>query len=72
MDKLRDFLKSWPGRILLILCLSPLALLGVESYFGGGVDSNQIAQVGDKSVGLSEYQTAVNNRRTELLDQVDE
>ena len=72
MDKLRDFLKSWPGRILLILCLSPLALLGVESYFGGGVDSNQIAQVGDKSVGLSEYQTAVNNRRTELLDQVDD
>ena len=72
MDKLRDFLKSWPGRILLILCLSPLTLLGVESYFGGGVDSNQIAQVGDKSVGLSEYQTAVNNRRTELLDQVDD
>ena len=72
MDKLRDFLKSWPGRILLILCLSPLALLGVESYFGGGVDPNQIAQVGDASVGLSEYQTAVNNRRSELLDQVDD
>ena len=72
MDKLRDFLKSWPGRILLILCLSPLALLGVESYFGGNVDPNQIAQVGDASIGLSEYQTAVNNRRTELLDQVDD
>ncbi|ERL55010.1 SurA N-terminal domain-containing protein [Psychrobacter aquaticus] len=72
MDKLRDFLKSWPGRILLILCLSPLALLGVESYFGGGVDPNQIAQVGEASVGLSEYQTAVNNRRTEILEQVDD
>lgn len=72
MDKLRDFLKSWPGRILLILCLSPLALLGVESYFGGNVDPNQIAQVGDASIGLSEYQTAVNSRRTELLDQVDD
>ncbi len=72
MDKLRDFLKSWPGRILLILCLSPLALLGVESYFGGNVDPNQIAQVGDASIGLSEYQTAVNNRRPELLDQVDD
>ena len=72
MDKLRDFLKSWPGRILLILCLSPLALLGVESYFGGGVDPNQIAQVGDASVGLSEYQTAVNNRRTEVLEQVED
>ena len=72
MDKLRDFLKSWPGRILLILCLAPLALLGVESYFGGNVDPNQIAQVGESSIGLSEYQTAVNNRRSELLDQVDD
>ncbi|HCH26588.1 SurA N-terminal domain-containing protein [Psychrobacter celer] len=72
MDKLRDFLKSWPGRILLILCLSPLALLGVESYFGGSVDPNQVAQVGEASVGLSEYQAAVNNRRTEILEQVDD
>ena len=72
MDKLRDFLKSWPGRILLILCLSPLALLGVESYFGGGVDPNQIAQVGEASVGLSEYQNAVDNRRSEILEQVDD
>ena len=69
MDKLRDFLKSWPGRLLLILCLSPLALLGIESYFQSGVDPNQIAQVGESSVGLSEYQTAVNNRRAEILEQ---
>ncbi|WP_296208001.1 SurA N-terminal domain-containing protein [Psychrobacter sp. UBA3480] len=72
MDKLRDFLKSWPGRILLILCLSPLALLGVESYFGGNVDPNQIAQVGEASVGMSEYQTAVNSRRSEVLEQVED
>ena len=72
MDKLRDFLKSWPGRILLILCLSPLALLGIESYFQSGVDPNQIAQVGEGSVGLSEYQTAVNNRRSEILEQVED
>ncbi len=72
MDKLRDFLKSWPGRILLILCLSPLALLGVESYFGGSTDPNQIAQVGEASVGLPEYQNAVNSRRSEILDQLDD
>lgn len=70
MDKMRDFLKSWPGRLLLILCLSPLALLGIESYFQSGVDPNQIAQVGESSVGLSEYQTAVNSRRSEILEQV--
>ncbi|GAA0320690.1 SurA N-terminal domain-containing protein [Psychrobacter aestuarii] len=67
MDNLRDFLKSWPGRILLIVCLSPLALLGIESYFQSGVDPNQVAKVGDDSVSLSEYQNAVNSRRTELL-----
>ena len=72
MDKLRDFLKSWPGRILLILCLSPLALLGIESYLGAGVDPNQVAQVGDASVGLTQYQSAVNSRRTEVLEQVDD
>ncbi len=72
MDKLRDFLKSWPGRILLILCLSPLALLGIESYFGGSVDPNQIAQVGEASVGLSEYQSAVNSRRSEILEQLED
>ena len=72
MDKLRDFLKSWPGRILLILCLSPLALLGVESYFGGSVDPNQIVQVGEASIGLSEYQNAVNSPRSEVLEQLDD
>ena len=72
MDKMRDFLKSWPGRLLLILCLSPLALLGIESYFQSGVDPNQIAQVGEASVGLSEYQTAVNSRRAEILEQVED
>lgn len=70
MDKLRDFLKSWPGRILLVLCLSPLALLGIESYFYGSSNPNQIAQVGEGSISLNEYQNAVNARRSELLDQV--
>ena len=72
MDKLRDFLKTWPGRLLLMLCLAPLALLGIESYIGGGVDPNQIAQVGEASIGLPEYQTAVNNRRSEILGQIDD
>ena len=72
MDKLRDFLKTWPGRILLILCLSPLALLGIESYLGAGIDPNQVAQVGDASIGLTEYQSSVNSRRSELLEQVDD
>lgn len=70
MDKLRDFLKSWPGRILLILCLSPLALLGIESYFAGSVDPNQVAQVGEESISMTELQSMATVRRNELLEQV--
>jgi peptidyl-prolyl cis-trans isomerase D len=70
MDKLRDFLKSWPGRILLMLCLAPLALLGIEGYLQGNTDPNQIAQVGEASISLNEYQSAVNARRTEILEEL--
>ncbi|WP_230660088.1 SurA N-terminal domain-containing protein [Psychrobacter sp. I-STPA10] len=68
MESLRNFLKSWPGRIFLLLCLSPLALLGIESYFHGGNDPNEVAKVGEESIGLNEYQSAINQRRSELLD----
>ncbi|WP_227430112.1 SurA N-terminal domain-containing protein [Psychrobacter sp. I-STPA6b] len=68
MESLRNFLKSWPGRIFLLLCLSPLALLGIESYFFGSSNLDQIAVVGDESVTLSDYQNAINNRRHELLE----
>lgn len=69
MDKLRDFLKSWPGRILLLLCLSPLALLGIESYFHASVDPNQVAKVGEYSINVDEYQNSLNTRRSELVKQ---
>ena len=67
MESLRNFLKSWPGRIFLLLCLSPLALLGLESYFHGGNDPNEVAKVGEESIGLSEYQNAITQRRSEIL-----
>lgn len=68
MDKLRDFLKSWPGRILLVLCLSPLAILGIESYFHSSVDPNLLVKVGDNNVNVSAYKNAVNARRSEILE----
>lgn len=68
MDKLRDFLKSWPGRIILILVLSPMALLGIESYLHGSVDPNEVVRVGDKSITSSELQAMMTQQRQAILD----
>lgn len=67
MESIRNFLKSWPGRIFLMLCLSPLVILGLESYFTGGASNNEVAVVGDQTITRAEYQDAINNRRNELL-----
>lgn len=72
MDKLRDFMKSWPGRILLMLCLAPMVLLGLESYFSGGrLTPDQVAKVGDTVIGLNELQNEITNARTSLSEQTD-
>ncbi|WP_026348860.1 SurA N-terminal domain-containing protein [Psychrobacter lutiphocae] len=68
MESIRNFLKSWPGRIFLMLCLSPLVILGLESYFGGGSSVNEVAKVGEQSVSRMDYQNSINARRTELLE----
>lgn len=68
MDKLRDFLKSWPGRIILILILSPMALLGIESYLYGSVDPNEVVRVGDKGVTNAELQAMMTQQRQTILD----
>lgn len=67
MESIRNFLKSWPGRIFLMLCLSPLVILGLESYFSGGTSNNEVAKVGDQTISRAEYQDAINSRRNELL-----
>lgn len=50
-----------------MLCLSPLVILGLESYFTGSANANDVAKVGDQTISRAEYQDAINNRRNELL-----
>lgn len=70
MDKLRDFLQSWPGRILMMLCLSPVVLMGFESLFQGGqLAPNEIAKVGDTGIATEMVQNEANNTRSRLTSQ---
>lgn len=72
MDKLRDFLKSWPGKVLLALCLAPMVLLGLEGYLHQGqLSAHQVAKVGDTTIELASLQAEMQARRASLLETVD-
>lgn len=72
MDKLRDFIKSWPGRILLLLCLAPMVFLGLEGYLGQGrLTASQIAKVGQTPIELADVQAEANDMRVRLLAHLD-
>lgn len=72
MEKMRNFLQSWAGKVVLILTLVPMAFLGVQSFSGGGqIAPNQIVKVGDTAIDTTTFQSEVNNYRARLLEQVD-
>lgn len=70
MDKLRDFLKSKMGQLLMALCLIPMAFLGFSGSFGGASsDPNTVATIGKRSITTNELQNAITNYRQALIAQ---
>ena len=54
MESFRKVIKGWLGKVLLILFLTPLALVGIEGYFSSGskdaVKSVNGADISEKEV----------------------
>lgn len=72
MDKLRDFIKSWPGRILMVIFLSPMVLLGLEGYLhSGDLTVDQVAKVGDTPIALGQLQGEINTAKSRLGEMTD-
>lgn len=68
MDKLRDFLQSKLGAFLMMLCLSPVVLMGFEQLFSGGqLAPNHLAKVGDVDIALETVQNEATANRSRLL-----
>lgn len=67
MDALREFLKGWVGKGLLILFLLPLAITGFESIVRQNDDPHAVAKVGEQNIPASALQNMVNQRRDSLL-----
>ncbi len=70
METLREFLKGWVGKGLLILFILPLAITGFESIVRNSDDPNAVAKVGDTAITTTELQGTINDRRQTLLEQV--
>lgn len=72
MDKLRNFLQSWPGRITMGLIMVPMAFLGIQGVGGSGaMGTHELIKAGDSTIDIGVYQSELNTYRTQLLQKTD-
>lgn len=70
MEAFRQFLKSWLGKLLLVLFLSPLALLGVESYFTSRSNPDVLVSVDEQPITQQEFNLAYQPAKDEQLERL--
>ena len=72
MEKMREFMQSTMGKVVLLIVLAPMAFLGVQSFNGsGGISDGEMVKVGDSSISTADYDNELRAARQELLAQVD-
>lgn len=69
MESLRNFLKGWAGKTLLVLFLLPLAITGFESIIRGTQNPNEAVKVGNQSIDNQSLQNSINQARQTFLAQ---
>ncbi|OAL79748.1 peptidylprolyl isomerase [Acinetobacter sp. SFB] len=57
MESFRKVIKGWLGKALLILFLTPLALVGIEGYFSGGKSEDTAKLVNGQEISKKELET---------------
>ncbi len=60
MESFRKVIKGWLGKVLLVLFLTPLALVGIEGYFSGG----------SKDAAKTVNGTEISQKELEALDEL--
>ena len=54
MESFRKVIKGWLGKVLLVLFLTPLALVGIEGYFSGGQSEDTAQTVNGQQISKRE------------------
>ena len=57
MESFRKVIKGWLGKVLLVLFLTPLALVGIEGYFSGGKSEDTAKLVNGQEISKKELET---------------
>ncbi|TCB48807.1 peptidylprolyl isomerase [Acinetobacter sp. ANC 4779] len=67
MESFRKVIKGWLGKALLILFLTPLALVGIEGYFSGGKSEDTAKLVNGQEISKKELETLTKTFKEQYL-----
>ncbi len=66
MESFRKVIKGWLGKVLLVLFLTPLALVGIEGYFSGG-SSDRVKSVNGTDISQKELESLTKSFKEQYL-----
>src|SRR5574344_2528274 len=67
MESFRKVIKGWLGKVLLVLFLTPLALVGIEGYFSGGQSEDTAQTVNGQQISKRELDNLTNSLKEQYL-----
>ena len=67
MESFRKVIKGWLGKVLLILFLTPLALVGIEGYFSGGKSEDTAKLVNGQEISKKELESLTQTFKEQYL-----
>jgi peptidyl-prolyl cis-trans isomerase D len=70
MESFRTLIKGWLGKVLLVLFLTPLALVGIEGYFSGSNKADVAKSVNGQDISNKELESATKNYKDQYLSMV--
>ena len=70
MEAFRKVIKGWLGKVLLVLFLTPLALVGIEGYFSGGKSEDTAQLVNGDEISKKELEALTKSFKDQYLSYV--
>lgn len=70
MEAFRKVIKGWLGKVLLVLFLTPLALVGIEGYFSGGKSEDTAQLVNGDEISKKELEALTKSFKQQYLSYV--
>ena len=70
MESFRTVIKGWLGKVLLVLFLTPLALVGIEGYFSGSNKAVVVKSVNGQDISNKDLESATKNYKDQYLSMV--